>query len=445
MRTSIPLLFTISLALTGCGPNEEPRGGETAYVPGKELKGDLEVAAFKGGYGIDWYEKCAKEFQEKNPGLKIKVWGDPRVWEKLRPRFIGDNPPDLCFPGWGMDHWALAEEGQLMDLGPALKTKPYEGAGTWGDTFEPNVLKLAQLDGKQYTLPLYVMLMGWWYDPGVFAKHGWTPPKSYGDLLDLCAKIKAAGIAPITYQGQYPYYMIEGMLLPWAYSIGGSDAIKAAQNMEPGAWKSPAFLQAAKMIDELNKKGYFQKGATAMSHTEAQTEFLNGRAAMIPCGTWLYSEMKNVMPAGARMEFFLPPAVAGGLGDPTAVLIGIEPWMVPSKAKNPDAAIELYKYMTSLAKAREFVETKGTLMSIKGSAEGIKLPKVLVAPAKIFASSREVYSNQFRQWYPAFETELENSVTAMLNGKLTPEAFCERVEAAAEKTRNDPGVKKYKL
>src|SRR5207302_4944785 len=97
------------------------------------------------------------------------------------------------------------------------------------------------------------------------------------------------------------------------------------------------------------------------------TESVQGKAAMILCGTWLFSEMKKVMPANAKMEFFLPPVLSDGKGDPTTLLIGIEPWMVPTAAKNPQAAIELYKYMTSLSVAKRFVEAKGTIMAIKRS------------------------------------------------------------------------------
>lgn len=443
----IPLLLLIGALLAGCGgPKDESSNSETKTPGDKsaELKGDLDVAAFQGGYGIDFYEAAAKEFEAKHPGLKIKVEGNPRIWEQLRPRFVGGNPPDLTYPGWGMDQWALAEEGQLVDLGAALKTKAAEGDKTWGETFDPNILKLGQLEGKQYVLPYFYNVMGWWYDPGVFSKNGWAPPKTYDELLALCEKIKAKGIAPITYQGKYPYYMIDGMLLPWAYSVGGAQAIVDAQNLVPGAWKSPAMLKAAQMIDELNRKGYFQSGATAMSHTESQQEFLQGKAAMIPCGTWLYSEMSKVMPPGAKMEFMLPPVASDGKGDPTNVIISIEPWMVPSQGKNQDAAIEFYKYMTSLTKAKQFVEQKGTLMAIIGSDEA-KLPEVLVTPAKVMKDSKAVWAVQYRQWYPAFNTEIENALTAMLNKELTPEAFCDRVEAAAEKARNDSSIPKHKL
>lgn len=445
LKKSLFLSLAVVSVLAGCNKAPESTAAPTAAAgTSGKLTGNIEVAAFKGGYGIDFYEQAGKELEQKNPGLKVKVSGDPRVWESLRPRLVGGTPPDLMYPGWGMDHWALANEGQLLVLDDALATKPYEGEGTWKDTFEPSLLALGQQDGKQYVLPYFFNVMGWWYDPGVFAKNGWAVPKTYDELLKLCESIKAKGMAPITYQGQYPYYMIDGMLLPWAFSIGGPDVVKAAQNLEPGAWKAPAFIQAARMIKELNDKGDFQKGATALSHTESQTEFLQGHAAMIPCGTWLYSEMSKVMPPNAKMEFMLPPVVAGGKGDPTNVMISIEPWMVPAQAKNKEGAIGYYKYLTSLTKAKQFVEQKGTLMAIKGS-EAAKLPEVLNTPAKVFKESKAVWAVQYRQWYTAFEKEMEGALTAMLNNQLTPEGFCDRVEAAAEKVRKDGDIPKHKV
>lgn len=436
-----------AIAVAGCsGPAEKSGGNEGSGAPAAK-GGKLDVAAFKGGYDIDFYAAAGKEFQEKT-GTEVNVWGSPRVWEQLRPRFVSGSPPDLVFPGWGMDHWALVAEEQLMPLDEALDGKPFEGEGTWRDTFDANLLKLCQQDGKTWMLPYYVMVYGWWYNPDVFKANGWAAPTNWDELLALCEKMKAKGIAPITYQGQYPYYMIDGMLLPWAMSVGGKGAVDAAQNLEPGAWKSPAMLRSAQMIDELNKKGYLQKGAVSMSHTESQMQFLLGKAGMIPCGSWLFSEMgeqmKTMNPA-PKMEFFLPPVVAGGQGDASAILIGIEPWMVPSKGKNSAQAIEFYKFMTSVTKAREFVEKKGTLMSVKGSDEGIKLPEVLVKPSEALKGSKAVWAVQYRQWYPAFNKEIENALTAMLNGELTPEAFCERVEKAAEAVRNDSAITKHKV
>lgn len=444
------------MALAGCGSNGSGPAASTAGSGGDaanvvqaptgegKVEGMLEIAAFDGGYKTDFYEQAAKEYAEKNPGLEYKLDGDPRIWEKLRPRMVSGDTPDIMFPGWGMDQWALIQDEQLMALDKALDSPAVGGIGTWRDTFDPDILKTCQVGGRTYMLPLYVMVYGWWYDQEYWAKNGWTPPKTYSEFLALCEKIKAKGVAPMAFQGQYPYYMIEGMLMPWIHSIGGSDALKAAQNLEPGAWKSEAVLKAAGMIAEMRDKGYFLEGSVGMSHTESQTQFLNGKAAMVPCGSWIESEMKQVTPPGVKLRFMKCPVVDGGKGDPTAQLIGVEPWMVPVKAKNPNAAVGYYKYMTSLDKAKQFVVRKGTLMAIKGSDQ-VTLPESLKAPAEAVRNAKERYADQFRFWYPAMQKEIEGAMTSLLNKELTPEQFCDRCEAAAEKTRKDDGIPKYKI
>ncbi len=421
------------VGVTGCSKSSGGGGGSSDKV---------EVMAFKGGYGIDFYEQSAKEFNTKNAGVPVSVEGDPHIWEKIRPRLIAGSPPDLMLPGWDFDMWAGAEEGQLTLLDKALASPAADGKGTWGDTFEPDLVKLGQLDGKQYVLPYYFNVWGMWYDPGLFKKHNWNPPKTYDQLLTLCAQIKAAGIAPITFQGKYPYYMLEGMLLPWVQDVGGIQALNDAQNVVPGAWKSPAMLKAASMIKELLDKGYFEQGAVGLTHTESQTDFLNGKAAMIPCGTWLDSEMKSTMPAGAQLQYMLTPA-ATGTGDATAVSIDIEPWMFPSAAKHSDRAIDFFKYMTSLDKAKQFVTEKSTLTAIKGSDQ-VKLPASLVEPANAFKNAKTKWSYESRYWYPTMEKEVENALTELLTGG-TPQQFCDRCEAAADNVRKNPDQKKHKV
>ncbi len=440
------ILASFTALAVGCAPGGTTSSKPTAHelaATGKPT-GKVEVKLFKGGYGIGFFQRAAQDYMKQNPGVTITVSGDPKVWEELRPRMVAGDPPDLMYPGWGMDHWKLAQEGQLYTLDKALESPAYGSKESWRSTFIPSVLALGQKDGKQYVMPYFINIQGMWYDPGVFAKHGWTPPKTFPELLALCQKIKAAGIAPLTFQGKYPYYMIENMIIPWVQSIGGIQAVNDLQNLKPGAWQAPAVLQAVSMIDQLNKAGDFEKGAVGMTHTESQTEFVNGKAAMIPCGSWLHSEMAKTMPPGAQMAYFLPPVVPGGKGDPTAMEISIEPWMVPVKAKNPEAAIDFFKYLTSLPVAQKFVQEKETLMSVVGSDSG-PLPPLLQSQDDLFKQSKTVYSYIARQWYPQMETSIENALTSLLNGDITPQQFCDRAEAAAKKTRDDPNIMKHHL
>ena len=118
-------------------------------------------------------------------------------------------------------------------------------------------------------------------------------------MLTLCATIKAAGIAPWTYQGKYPEY-INDPLLSMAAKTGGPALVKAVDNLEPNAWKAPGLIAAAEAFAELAGKGYLMSGSEALSHTEAQAAWSQGKAAFIPCGSWLESEQKGVTPAELR-------------------------------------------------------------------------------------------------------------------------------------------------
>ncbi len=463
MRLSFFGLALLTIGLIGCSPDKvesnsstgtnssnsdvaDPSGLKLTMAPTDAPKpnGTAEVQAFKGGYGIDFFQRVAADYNKAHPGSTVTVDGNPKIWDQLKPRIANGTPPDLMFPGWGMDHWALAEEGLVYDLGDVLKTPGADGKTPWGETFNPDLLKLGQLDGKQVALPLYLMMYGWWYDPDVFAKNGWSAPKTWSELMELAPKIKAKGMAPITFQGQYPYYMIYGMLMPWIQGHGGMAAINDCQNMVPGAWKSDSVLKAAKMIEELRDKGYFEDGAVSLTHTQAQTNFLKGKAAMVPCGTWIKPEMKEILNPGQRMTFFLPPAVDGGKGEPSALQVDIEPWLVPVKAKNPQLGIDYFKLMTSLENAQRFVKEKATFMAIKGSND-VELPEELKAPAAALKDSKAVWSIKFRQWYKTFEKELEDSLTALVTKKLSAEQFCDRVEKAADALREDDQITKHKV
>jgi len=430
----LAVISAITILAAGCAKKESE--GE-----GKIL---LEVASFQGGFGLDFFEYAAREYEKLHPNVKIKVWGNPRIWEQLRPRFVKGDPPDLTWPGWGMDYWGLVAEGKVMPMDKYLQTKAYGQNKKWIDTFDRRLLDKGKYKGHYYIMPFNQNVFGWWYNVDMFKKHGWKPPKTYDELLVLCEKIKKAGIAPITFQGRYPAYMLRGFLFPWVISDGGIQAFNDAQNLKPGAWKSPSFLKAARMIAELRDKGYFQKNAMGMSHTEAQMEFILGRAAMIPCGTWLGSEMKKQMPPDFHMAFINPPIIKGGKGDPTITSAGVETWIVPAEAKHPDIAADFFKFMTSLDMAKKFVIQKNTLMAIIGSDDQ-KLPPDLVDAARCARQASVLWDADYAMWYQTMRTDIESALAALLNKEITPEECVERMEIAAQKTAKDNSIPKHTI
>jgi len=435
MKRILPAICVLAILLVvivGCAKKQTAQKGQI----------QLEVASFQGGFGLDFFEYAAREYEKTHPNVKINLWGNPRVWEQLRPRFIKGNPPDLAWPGWGMDYWGLVAEGKVLPMDKYLETKAYGQDKKWIDTFDMRLLNKGKYEGHYYIMPYNQNVFGWWYNVDMFKQHGWQPPKTYDELLVLCEKIKKAGIAPITFQGRYPAYMLRGFLFPWAISEGGLQAFNDAQNLKPGAWKSPAFLKAANMVAELRDKGYFQKGAMGMSHTEAQMEFVLGRAAMIPCGTWLGSEMKDQLPKGFHMAFINPPVIEGGKGDPTITSAGVETWIIPADGKNHDLAADFFKFMTSLDMAKQFVIKKNTLMAIKGSDDQ-ELPPDLVGAAECAAKASALWDADYANWYQTMRKDVESAMAALLNKEKTPEQALAAMEKLAQATAKDSSIPKH--
>lgn len=404
----------------------------------------LEVAAFKGGYGIDFYEKCAREFEALHPNIKVNVGGSPRVWDQLTPRFATGTAPDICWPGWGMNVFALIFDHQLLPLDKYLQTPAIGVDKKWADTFMKPMLDKGKWEGKIYTLPFNFDSFAWWYNRKMFRENGWKPPKTYDDLLALCKEIRKKHIAPITFTGRYPQYMLDGFFFPWAHRLGGQQAFNDVDDLKPGAWKHPAFLKAAQCIVELRDLGYFQAGCIGMNHTESQMEFLVERAAMIPNGTWLYSEMRELLPKDFEMEYMLCPTFKQGVGDPTAVPATYDGkgWCIAATTKHPDEAAEFLKFLTSPQQAKKFVEAKGSLMSVKDLGE-LNVPQHLRSAMEVINAAKTQYSIFHGQWYPQLATAVQNEIRDLYNKVTTPEQFLDRLELASAAIRNDPHFKKF--
>jgi N-acetylglucosamine transport system substrate-binding protein len=406
----------------------------------------LEVACFQGGYGIDFFEKCAREYEAAHPDVKVRIQGNPRIWEQLVPRFASGKVPDLCWPGWGMNTWELIFGNRLKPLDKYLEQPAHGTNLKWIDTFVPSLLNKGRYQGHYYLLPYNFDAFGLWYNKKLFKRHGWEPPRTFDELEVLCERIRKEHIAPLTFTGRYPDYLMRGCFYPWVISEGGMKAFHAAQNLEPGAWKHPAFLKAAESIVKLKKKGYFQTGCIGMSHTESQMEFLVGRAAMIPCGTWLHSEMKNMLPAGFEMEFMPCPPYRDGKGDSNVLYAGIDGkgWCIPADAAHPDLAADFFRFVSSPAKAKEFIETKGTLMSIKVEGE-INAPPHLKEPLRLVKGAASTWYTDSYDWYPTLPPAHTDAIRDLFNGVLSPAEFVDSLESVSGTIRNDPEIRKFQV
>jgi len=402
----------------------------------------LDIMYFHGGYGVEFIEDVGRQFEALHPDVRVKIWASPRIAEKIRLRLLSGDPPDIAFPGWGLDADRVIEAGLLYDLQPELEKPSLSGASAWEKDFYPGILERYRFGDRTYGISVFYGTSVFWYNKDMFEKHGWKAPATWDEFTGLCARIKAAGISPIALQGRYIGYL-GGVFLSILDKTGEPGFVESANLLKPGYWSKPAVVDAARRIQGLFSQGYFQQGCLGMSHTEAQMEFLQGRAAMVWCGTWFSSEMRDVIPKGFHYSCFGPPLVEGGAGDPTLVEVFSEHAFVCAGSKHPALAVEFLRFICAPKIAAAFVRDREALTAIpeanEGAPESLRPVVALLRKARSFRTPTP-HGNPYPSWEFVFNSALTDLVTRPAGGEkflLTPEQFAAQLEHKAEELRRE--------
>jgi N-acetylglucosamine transport system substrate-binding protein len=462
-RRLLPLLATPVLAsaagatLAGCvtsGSSKEDgsgaAGAKSADNPlGVPADASIEVVIFKGGYGDDYAKNAETLYQQKHSGAKIDHKGIQKVGEALQPRFVADTPPDVVDnTGAGrLDLAALVPAKKLADLTELLDAPSLDDpAVKVRDTLLPGVVDDGTFDNIPQTLNYTYTVWGIWYSKPLLAKHGWTYPKTWDEMLALCEEIKKTGVAPWTYQGKYPEY-INDPLLSMAAKTGGPDLVKAVDNLEPGAWKQEAIVQAATAFADLAGRGYIMSGSEALSHTEAQAAWCQGKAVFIPSGSWLESEQKGIAPDGFDMVMGTVPSRTGNdkLKATAVQAASSESFIVPAKGKNPRGGMDFLRILFAKPAAKKFAELASTMPAVKGALDGLSVTSGLGSVRDtVQAAGTETFTYRFRTWYAPLAKALDDATGELVNRRATPAQWADRVQKAADDLAKDSGVTKYK-
>lgn len=407
----------------------------------------LDISWFEGGSGRDYVDFAIAKFQEKYPDVVIKTDIGPKNAETLRPRFVAGNPPDVIMANYSsLDYFALIADGQLAPIDDVLASPaPGDETKKLEDLFVPGILDRGVSNGKRYILPGFVHYYGFWYDKALFDANGWKVPESYDELVSTSQKIlESSEISPFTYQGLYPSYLLRTMFFPLVASYGGTEAIDDIDNLVPGAWQSDAVINAARDIQEYTDK-YLMDGTIALNHTQAQMEFINGRAAMIPCGTYLENEMKGNWPDNFELKYMFTP-VGHENGGKKYTWATCDFISIPAKAQNPEMAKEFLKILYTEEVRTVGAEKSGGVNPIIGGAEGFDdlLPaSVVYTNSMLSQDGVNVIFGKYEIWYKTLYKKAQDSLTALVTGKYTSEQFAKEVEAEAERVRNDDSIMKY--
>jgi ABC-type sugar transport system permease subunit/ABC-type glycerol-3-phosphate transport system substrate-binding protein len=397
---------------------------------------ELDIPVFTGGYGIAFYEETARQFEALRPGVKVNLYGDPRIQDKLRVRIIDGHYPDAAsapYVLWPM----LIRAGKMLDLTPYLDARNWEDDSRWGDTFMPGALDSWRVDGRVYGLPFTYACWSIFYNQALFRAHGWTEPRTWDEFFALCEKIRATGIAPLSLPGSRWLYP-DAFLRAAYYNLAGVAGWQAINDLKPGARLDPRYVRSAELLQRVTRD-YAQPGWEGATHTGAELDLLEGRAAMTVSGSWLVSEMQGKIPAGFELGVMNFPVFPEGVADPTTIQTGADCFFVfaTGDAQRERLTMDFLRFLTSRARAQAFVRELDAPVAVRGVPVTAFSPR-MQATAAMISRAREAFNMpQTMLQPPAIRQALVDESQRLTTGQITPQQFAARIEAAAAHDRAD--------
>ena len=405
---------------------------------------------FAGGLKteMDWVQKT---YTGLYPNAKINVTSTVNI-NSLQPRFTAGNPPDMVNDSGAqkIPLATLAGGGQLADLAPLLDAPSIDDPNKKvRDTILQDAIPVGTYDDKVLVLNYVLSAYGIWYSKSAFDKNGWKLPTTWSDFVAFAEELKKAGMSPMCYGGQNATSYIYEMMLSMAAKAGGPDVVKNIDNLEPNAFKQDAIKNAAAAIEELARKQGFLQGSPALTHTQAQTEFVNGKVGCYASGSWLDNEMKTVSPQGFDMVMAPTPRLSSSDKLPYEAVHANagEPFIVPAQAKNARGGLEFFRHMLSVDNAKAYSELTGSLTIVKESHAKVSNNSASLASVKdwLAKAGNNTFTFLAQDWYADLKKGAATAAMAdLLTGKTNAEGYCNAAQAVADKIAADSNVKKFK-
>jgi raffinose/stachyose/melibiose transport system permease protein len=401
---------------------------------------ELDIPVFDGAYGTAFYKETAREFEALRPGVRVHVYGDPRIQDQLRVRIIDGNLPDAAWVPYVL--WpTLIREGKVLDLTDYLAGPNWEGDARWGDTFQPGSLDSWRIGGGVYGLPFGYACWSLFYNRGLFREHGWGEPRTWDDFFALCDKIRASGLSPLSLPGTRWLYP-DAFFRAAYHNLAGERGWSALNAIEPGAWLDPAVERSAQLLARVTRDDV-QPGWEGETAQGAERLFLEGRAAMTVSGSWFFNEMAGRIPAGFDVGTLNFPVFPDGKADPTAIQTGSDCFFVlkTGKQERQRLTMDFLRFLTSRSRAEAFVRKEDAPVAVRGVPAAAYSVRMRETAALIDGAKTSYNMPQEMMQPPALRQALVDDTRRLMAGELVPAEYTRRLEdaAAADRARvSDP-------
>jgi multiple sugar transport system substrate-binding protein len=338
-RTCIAVAaLTIGLAACTAGTTEQKAA---PAAPGKKATGEVTMWHFFSGREAKAIAEVVADFEKKFPDINVEVRSEQDD-EKMRQAIAAGKGPDVGISYSTAVVGSFCSTGAFQDLQPWMKRD-----GVSADIFPTLVRDYTEFDGVRCAMPMLADAYGLYYNKKLLADAGFDgPPQSAEQLTEMAKKltkrdadgtIHVAGFVPT-----FGFYENTPEVMAPAWGAHWLDDQLDPQIADDPAWADMLQWQKELVdwygVDNLNR---FTAGIG--QEFSADNAFQTGKVAMNLDGEWRNAFIADQAP---DLEYGTAPFAGKpdlyGAGYVTGTIGGIS-----RGSKNPEAAWELLKYLTT--------------------------------------------------------------------------------------------------
>lgn len=360
---------------------------ESVAAQNDELEGEYEIEFYHcKPEDFDLYETLIQKFEEKYPNIKVTQTCPSDPNKVFVTRIASNDLPDVA--GVTVLSSQIVE---MMNEGIFMELDDQEFLSRATDT---SISQLYREDGHIYAMPVTINGFGVYYNKDYFEQVGAKVPTTLDEFVEVCEKLKGAGIQPIVFcdkdstkisQQVDRLYVGSADHAPWdKYDKILSGEYSMADDAELRA-TAEAYLKI---------REYGQADTLATSGDQALSDFAMGKAAMMIDGTWSANAYANQNPDLNYGCFVFPTITGVEACSAGAYDTG---YVIPKGTGNEAASLKFIDFLTSEEIAQEFCDGDMNPNVIKSVNYGVDvLAQINAAP---FTLSGSVY------WSSAFRSD----------------------------------------
>lgn len=225
----------------------------------KKNANELWITYFKGGYGSEWVETLARNFEKENEGVTVRTDGDTQLIDAVPNMMRNGTNYDLIFCH-DITWEDFVADGTIYCLDDLYKTEVSSGVTFADRIWDEDVLASARYPdrngdyhyykvpwtigtaGIAYNLTVMDRIDGWLAKQGETRRWNRTAPVDYYELLQYCKDVVAANlnidpdeptsgkVTPFTWSGVSEEWQWDYVVFDWWGQLAGPETMNTFKN-----------------------------------------------------------------------------------------------------------------------------------------------------------------------------------------------------------------------